>query len=110
MFNDLSVQHQIEEIERYACNAAFHALGLRWYWDAETYQRLVRSGMSCGEQIRHYLETQQPHLLKAYDADFLIGAIQEKKALHRARAETSAAAGSRQRFDWSQTLCGEIGA
>ena len=108
VFNDLPVQQQCEEIERNACNAAFYALGLRWYWDIDTYQRLVRSGLACAEQIRHYLETQQPHLLKAYDADFLVGAILEKKARHQARSPQPASAP--RHFDWAQTLCGELGA
>ena len=107
VFNELSVQHQIEEIERNACNAAFHALGLRWYWDSATYQQLARGGLSCSEQIRHYLETQQPHLLMAYDAEFLVGAILEKKALHQVR---HTAAGATRHFDWAQSLCGELGA
>ena len=40
------------------------------------------------ERIRHYLETRQPHLLKAYDATFLVNLIQEKKVAHGRRGST----------------------
>jgi hypothetical protein len=67
------------DIDRNAYNAAFYELGLRWHWDADTYQSLL-SNAEEKDRIRVYLETQQPHLLRAYDADFLIQAIQTTKA------------------------------
>lgn len=69
-------------MERNAYNAAFHELGFRWHWDSDTYNQLVHQCSNAGQQIRQYLETRQPHLLKAYDAAFLIDVIQEKKARH----------------------------
>jgi len=67
-----------EEIHLGAYNAAFYELGLRWHWDARIYQELQRNG---GEKARLqvYLETRQPHLLRAYELDFLVNAIQTTK-------------------------------
>ena len=82
MFN-AAIDHRTadgaDEIHLSAYNAAFYELGLRWHWDSNTYQALLPDG---GEKhgIRSYLETHQPHLLRAYDADFLIDAIQTTKA------------------------------
>ena len=42
---------------------ALEALGLEWHWDAT-------------EPVRHYIEREHPHLLRAYDADFLVNAIE----------------------------------
>lgn len=64
------------ELLRNACNAAFHELGLDWYWDAG--QPLPGAGtgrdgmLAC---VRDYLTTHQSHMLKAYDAGFLADAI-----------------------------------
>ena len=66
------------EANRLAYNAAFHDLGLTWFWDAETHERLQTSADE-RERIRIYLETQQAHLLKAYDAEFLVNAIHTTK-------------------------------
>ena len=65
------------EIERNAYNVAFCELGLEWYWDAQTYASLRSSSSDCN--VRSYLETHQPHLLRAYDADFLVNAIEAKR-------------------------------
>jgi hypothetical protein len=68
-----------DEIHRNAYNAAFCELGLRWRWDINTYRDLLHmSGEK--DRLRFYLETRQPHLLKAYDVKFLIDAIQMVKA------------------------------
>lgn len=67
------------DIDRNAYNAAFYELGLKWHWDADTYQALL-SHAGEKDRIRIYLETHQPHLLKAYEADFLVKAIQTAKA------------------------------
>lgn len=66
------------DIDRNAYNAAFYELGLKWHWDADTYQALL-SHAGEKDRIRIYLETHQPHLLKAYEADFLVKAIQTAK-------------------------------
>jgi hypothetical protein len=69
------------ETERHAYNAAFEELGLSWYWDAVTYARLQAHGR---QGVRVYLETEQAHLLRAYEADFLVNAIETAQARCRA--------------------------
>lgn len=46
---------------RYAL--AFEELGLEWQWDGK-------------EPVRAYIEREHPHLLRVYDADFLVNAIE----------------------------------
>ena len=61
---------------RNACNAAFHELGFAWCWDAS--HPLPCAGAepeSLRDCLRDYLIEQQPHMLKAYDANFLVDAI-----------------------------------
>jgi hypothetical protein len=60
------------EVRRNAYNAAFHELGLNWYWDAGF---VLPCGAGERECVRGYLAQHQPHLLTAYDADFLVDAI-----------------------------------
>jgi hypothetical protein len=43
---------------------AFEELGLEWHWDGT-------------EPVRSYLEREHPHLLRVYDADFLVNAIED---------------------------------
>lgn len=76
--NTASADHTTER-HRHAYNAAFYELGLKWHWDAETYQALLHKKCE-KERIRFYLENHRPHLLKAYDAEFLVSAIQSSKA------------------------------
>lgn len=66
-----------DQICRHAYNAAFAELGLSWHWDATTYARLQAHG---SEGVRTYLETEHSHLLRAYDADFLVDAIETTRA------------------------------
>ena len=94
------------ELERNAYNAAFYELGFRWHWDSATYHELGRRSESEADRIRHYLSVSQPHLLKAYDADFLVDLIRQKQIEHKSR-DGGAQAHS---FDWSQTLSAELGA
>jgi hypothetical protein len=68
---------QAAEAHRHAYNAAFEQLGLTWYWDAATYARLQAHGR---DGVRIYLETEQSHLLRAYEADFLVDAIETTQA------------------------------
>ena len=70
--------------DRHAYNAAFEELGLTWHWDAKTYERL-QAATRGRESVRAYRETEQSHLLRAYEADFLVNAIETAKA--RCRAE-----------------------
>jgi hypothetical protein len=107
MVNDLPMQYPHDEMERNAYNAAFYELGFRWHWDRDTYSRLARISATPEERVQHYLETQQAHLLKAYDAAFLVRAIQEKKTEHRRRGTEPMVSGH---FDWTQARGCELGA
>ncbi len=54
--------------------AAWHEVGLRWRWDRDTYrERSHRANER--ECIRMYLESEEPGLLAAFDADFLIDTL-----------------------------------
>ena len=73
--------HRGVESHRIAYNAAFEELGLNWHWDAVTYALLPAQGPA---GVRHYLEHEHQHLLRAYDADFLVQAIEAaKQRCHR---------------------------
>lgn len=58
---------------RHAYNIAFERLDLSWHWDEATYHRLQTEGHS---PLRKYLETEQSHLLSAYEAEFLLKAVE----------------------------------
>ena len=103
--NALPIQYRHDEMERNAYNAAFYELGFRWHWDSDTYDQLLQVSANAAERIRRYLETWQPHLLKAYDAAFLVDLIQEKKvALRRSGTVPSG------HFNWAEALGRELGA
>lgn len=72
-------QHTDNEAEahRHAYNTAFAKLGLSWHWDAATFFELTVQGR---DGVRTYLQTEQPHLLRAYEVDFLVEAIETAKA------------------------------
>jgi hypothetical protein len=53
--------------------AAFEELGLSWQWDPATHGA-GRDG------LRAYLEKEQPHLLRVYEADFLLEAVEATRA------------------------------
>lgn len=63
------------EVERGAYNQAFSELGLEWYWDAGTYDRL-KACAGDKDCVEAYIEGQHPHLLQAYDSGFLAAAIE----------------------------------
>ena len=109
MINDLPIECVHSEVERNAFNAAFYELGFRWHWDSDTYYALLERCANTAERIRHYLETRQPHLLRAYDAGFLVRVIEDKAEAHRQRLSASGARMSGH-FDWAQTLGAELGA
>lgn len=79
----------LADAQRQAYNAAFAELGLRWYWGSGDYigQMGVESQRS---HLRRYVENHHPHMLKVYDAEFLVNAIQ--KVMTRC-LETASAAG-----------------
>ena len=101
MVNDLPPEARNHDMERNAYNAAFYELGLRWHWDGDTYADLLRHSPEPEARIRHYLETRQPHLLRAYDAQFLAGVIQQRMAQHQHCAAHT--------FDWAQAAGCEVG-
>jgi hypothetical protein len=70
---------QAAQAGRHAYNAAFVELGLTWHWDAQTYERL-QAATRGRESVRMYLENEQSHLLRAYEAEFLVNAIETAKA------------------------------
>jgi hypothetical protein len=80
MRNDLPLPRRDEDLERNAYNAAFDELGLPWHWDSETYATLLDHSACPNTRIRRYLETRHPHLLTAYEPEFLASAIEERKA------------------------------
>ncbi len=108
MFNDLPASYRDEEIDRNAFNAAFNELGLRWHWDSDTYTALLRQSADAADRLRLYLETEQAHLLKAYDAAFLVNVIQQKTADHKRRLSAPGAMASAY-FNWAETLGRELG-
>lgn len=95
------------EIERSAFNAAFYELGLRWHWDSDTYAALV--GNPCERaRLRNYVQVEQAHLLRAYDAEFLIDAILvAKQRSQQLLAKCTAHAVPR--FNWTDARWGEVG-
>jgi hypothetical protein len=97
------------DIHRNAYNAAFYELGLRWHWDGKIYPSVL-----CQDEerarLRTYLESHQSHLLKAYDAEFLVDAVQTAKARCY---ETMIAAGSQRGagapINWAEIHRAEVG-
>ncbi len=96
-----------DEIELGAFNAAFYELGLRWCWDENTY-RSLRTVATPRQRVQTYLESEQAHLLRAYDVDFLTDAI---LGAHERCKRTLAGGGARDaaRFNWAETRWGEVG-
>lgn len=99
MFNDLSTARRSEDMELHAYNAAFYELGLRFHWDSATWEELACVGECRKARLRHYLQTRHPHLLRAYDADFLVQAIERAQGEQRRLAESSERS---HHFDWSR--------
>jgi hypothetical protein len=58
--------------------------------------------------VRHYLETQQQHLLRAYEPEFLVEAIERAKGAARNAAAASGPISSH--FDWAEARGCELGA
>ena len=112
MHSDSNFTRKADDRDLDAYNAAFHELGLRWHWDSATYEALLSLAGDGPARVRHYLQTQQPHLLRAYDADFLVALIERKAAAQRAAADATRRQGgaASRSFDWSQARGCELGA
>ena len=110
MGSNASIEQGHDEMELDAYNAAFFELGFRWHWDRATYNELRQANPEPSERIVHYLRGQHPHLLKAYDAAFLVGAIETRKSLCRARSDAASGTGTSTRFDWAESRGCELGA
>jgi hypothetical protein len=95
------------ELELHAYNAAFYELGLRWHWDAATYDSL-RDIPCRTERLRAYLERHQSHLLKVYDAEFLSDAIEVKRNQYREVRGTANPDRCR-RYSWAGARTDEVG-
>lgn len=95
------------EADRNAFNAAFDDLGLRWHWDSETYRSLA--SIECERaRVARYLEGEQSHLLRAYDAEFLTSAILAAKGRH-VRTMATALPGPMPRFDRADAYSVQVG-
>jgi hypothetical protein len=93
------------EARRAAYNAAFHELGVDWFWDAGC---SLLDGDDERVCLRGYLARYQPHLLTVYDADFLVDAILAAKT--RCSPQRAAAAGKAgAATDWRELQQRQIG-
>jgi hypothetical protein len=73
------MQQHTAQAAQYTYHAAIDELGLEWTWDPATY-----GDGAAG--LRAYLEKEQSHLLRVYDADFLVQAVESTRArLERTR-------------------------
>lgn len=106
MSNAISIANP-NDVHRNAYNAAFYELGLRWHWDDIIYENLL-SKENEQRRLRAYLETHQSHLLRAYDADFLIVAIETAKARCYDKM-TAKGCHSGAYIDWAQLQQAQIG-
>ena len=66
-------QQTIEQAGQHSYHAALDELGLEWQWDPAVYGTGAAG-------LRAYLEKEQPHLLRVYDADFLVEAVESTRA------------------------------
>jgi hypothetical protein len=66
-------QQQIDATGQHSYHAALDELGLEWSWDPAVYGTGAAG-------LRAYLEKEQPHLLRVYDADFLVEAVESTRA------------------------------
>jgi hypothetical protein len=112
MFDKKIIHHATEatdpaDIHRNAYNAAFYELGLRWHWDGKIYPSVLSQDDE-RTRVRTYLETHQSHLLKAYDAEFLVDAVETAKARCY---ETMTAVGSQSGapINWAEMHRAQVG-
>ena len=84
--HDLMAGESINDAHRHAYNAAFDELGLSWHWDSATFACVRAQGR---DGLRTYLEREHAHLLRAYEPDFLINAIEAAKVRCQAAVAAS---------------------
>jgi hypothetical protein len=76
---DSTANSSSEQPKQATYTAALEELGFSWEWDPATYG-------TGREGLRAYLEREQAHLLRAYEADFLLEAVESTRArLERTR-------------------------
>lgn len=61
----MQARQQLPTKEQYVL--AFEELGLDWHWDGR-------------EPVREYIEREHPHLLRVYETDFLVNAIEQVRS------------------------------
>jgi hypothetical protein len=69
-----------EEMQIQAYNGAFEELGLSWYWDRGTWAALPQGS----SRVLEYVRREHPHLLRSYDGEFLVNAVESARARHEA--------------------------
>lgn len=108
MMNTATIHDEdLVDAHRHAYNGAFYELGLRWHWD-ETVYRAVLSADDERERLSAYLASHQSHLLKAYDAQFLVDAIlAAKERCYASRAACGKPAGAP--VNWAAFQQNDIG-
>ncbi len=106
MANHHPAEHR--ETERSTFNAAFHDLGLRWQWCSDTYASLATQACE-RERVLGYLQAEQAHLLRAYDAGFLTDAILAAKQRRGSVQGADPVAAADSRFEWPETCAGQVG-
>jgi hypothetical protein len=60
-------------VQAHPYTAAFEELDLSWEWDPARYG-------AGREGLRAYVEKELPHLLRVYDAEFLVNAVEHTRA------------------------------
>lgn len=95
------------DYHRDAYNAAFYELGLKWHWDQSVYQDVPSAGQE-RERVLGYLKAHQLHLLTAYDAEFLVDAIETTKA--RCYDALLQCGGTRREVNWAEIQQAQVGA
>lgn len=94
------------DIECHAFNAAFYELGLPWYWDGMAWAALGEGDIA--HKLRRWLQAEQPHLLRAYDADSLVALVlqTQQRCLEGLRRTPAA---NLPRFNWADARWGQVG-
>lgn len=95
------------ELDRHAFNLSFHGLGLRFYWDSDTYGELCARAADAHARTLLYLSSTQAHLLKAYDPGFLVDTIVAR--MRQVRDSVGGRAPQSLAFDGTESCRGELG-